>query len=161
MRRRNGASLCIAVVGVAAAVFTVACQAKTVRATRYTSSSDTPTISQLGDTVRVSAGNFFTPNYTPALPEEAAESERVSARSREPSGRSESTSVVPGLRELSRYQTSYHPEITTSASAPALQQPAVQGGVTTSTEPFTVVDWGPQDEVPAAVWRPSFYVLFS
>ncbi|MCR4822572.1 MAG: alpha-2-macroglobulin [Treponema sp.] len=109
--------------------------------------------------VSYSAGNFFTPDYRPMEAEPESVKGRLSLSAPKAKG-GKVQSIVPGLRKLSDYLTSYKnkkedfiiPEIKKSEeSSPSRED----------DREFTVSDWGPKTEIPAQVRYPSFYVLFS
>ncbi|MBQ8014331.1 MAG: hypothetical protein IJ257_08090, partial [Treponema sp.] len=107
-------------------------------------------------------GNFFTPDYTPYEPEPESVAGRVNLSSPKSGGKAES--IVPGLRKLSDYKTSYNtkksdfkiPEVTKLAEDSIKNEKSSK-----KDQPFTVSDWGPKEPIPAEVRYPSFYVLFS
>ena len=109
------------------------------------------------------AGNFFTPDYTPYEPEPESVAGKLSLSSPKAGG-GKAENIVPGLRKLSDYKTSYNtkksdfkiPEITKMSEEDSKGKKSAK-----KDEPFTVSDWGPQGAIPAEVRYPSFYVLFS
>lgn len=102
--------------------------------------------------------DFFTPDYTPCIPEETAVAEHVKLQSA--SSSKETVSVIPGLRKLSAYKTDYK-----VGKKYEKNDKAENGQFKLSKKqmaaPFTVCDWGPKGSIPAEVRNPSFYVLFS
>ena len=117
----------------------------------------------------ISPDDFFTLDYTPYEPEpdvtEAKAKKRAAAGStaagsagKKAGSTAKAQSVIPGLRKLDAYKTSYE---TRTAARPAVQMPAQAAGGSTKGGAFTVCDWGPRDMLPAEVHAPSFYVLFS
>ncbi|MBQ4378237.1 MAG: alpha-2-macroglobulin [Treponema sp.] len=116
------------------------------------------------------AGNFFTPDYTPYEPESESVAGKLSLSSPK-AGSTKAESVIPGLRKLSDYKTSYNskksefkiPEVTKMGD----DTPSDSQGERSKSkkakkdEPFTVSDWGPRGVIPSDVRYPSFYVLFS
>jgi len=125
----------------------------------------------------ISPSDFFNLDYTPYLPEENFSFENVTSftSSVKDSSSSVSTnttnteSVIPGLRKTGEYLTKYN----TAKPVPtdALYADQTQTGFKTNdslenisqtdSEPLTVVSWGPQGELSAAVRNPEFFVLFS
>lgn len=102
--------------------------------------------------------DFFTPNYTPCVPEEPTEAEHVKLQNVSSSGKD--ASIIPGLRKLSEYKTDYKVGKKLPKNSKA-EKGQFKLSKKQMAEPFTVCDWGPKGSVPAEVRNPSFYVLFS
>ena len=105
------------------------------------------------------AGNFFTPDYTPYTPEPEQKRGKVVLNSPKTSGE-KVESIIPGLRKLSEYKTSYNTK-KSDLTIPEVTKMTEQGKNSSTNEPFTVADWGPKGSIPAEVRFPSFYVMFS
>lgn len=106
----------------------------------------------------------FVPVYEKAVPEPdlPAKKRNLSGSSSASAKKSASGAVASGVRPLKEYKTAY---TTTRAAKNAFVMPAgVSGEVVPAASEkgnLTVVDWGPQKELPAAIRQPSFYVVFS
>ena len=145
------------------ALFAFSCNEKKSNNIEFTELPKLSTINDAtGDRV-FTAGNFFTPDYTPYEPEGENVAGKLSLSSPSASG-GKSESIVPGLRKLSDYKTNYSskksdfkvPEIKRMSEDESKDKSSSK-----SDQPFTVSDWGPQGVIPAEVRYPSFYVLFS
>ena len=127
-----------------------------------TSNKITQSVSSTGERV-YDVGDFFTPDYTPYEPEPESVAGKLSLSAPKVSG-GKIESIIPGLRKLSEYKTSYNtkktdfkiPEVTKMS-----EDSSSKGKKAKKDEPFTVTDWGPQGVIPSDVRFPSFYVLFS
>ena len=115
---------------------------------------------------------FFTLDYTPYLPEEIYKSSKlpeditVSEGDKKEYDAANTSSVIPGLRDINKYKTKY--STNTAIAADVLYDDTITGSVAAngSVQPsndkdFTVVTWGPQKRIPAAIRQPEFYVMFS
>ncbi|MDR1445257.1 MAG: hypothetical protein LBI90_00025, partial [Treponema sp.] len=81
-------------------------------------------------------------------------------------GTGRSASVIPGLRKLAAYNTSYFdPEKETARKREieeAQERALLSSGLKDAEgEALSVIDWGPRGKFSAAVQRPSVYVMFS
>ena len=109
---------------------------------------------------------FFTLDYTPYEPEPESKAGKLSLFSPKASGK-KVENIVPGLRKLSDYKTSYSTK-KTEFKFPEIIKMAEDGDSLNKSkksakkdEPFRVSDWGPKGSIPSDVRFPSFYVLFS
>ena len=125
----------------------------------------------------ISVENFFTLDYTPYLPEANFASENVTSFTSSIKDTSSSVSttatntesVIPGLRKTGEYLTKYNTAkpISTDSVYENQTQTGYQNNSSlenispSDSAPLTVVTWGPQGELPAAVRNPEFYVMFS
>lgn len=111
----------------------------------------------------------FVPVYEKAVPEPdlPAKKRNLSGSSsasakKSASGAAKSGAASSTVRPLKEYKTAY---TTTRAAKNAFVMPAGVSGEVVPAAPekgdLTVVDWGPQKELPAAIRQPSFYVVFS
>ena len=143
----------------------VSCKKEKVTTNTYTidSSPEVKTSSKTPKTAYVfNEEEFFTLDYSPYEPEPESKAGKVSLFSPKASGK-KVESIVPGLRKLSEYKTSYStkktefkfPEVTKMAEGSDSLNKSKKD------EPFTVSDWGPKASIPSDVRFPSFYVLFS
>ena len=121
--------------------------------------------------------DFFNLDYTPYLPEANFASENVTSftsRIKDTSSSVSTTatnteSVIPGLRKTGEYLTKYNTAkpISTDSVYENQTQTGYQNNSSlenispSDSAPLTVVTWGPQGELPAAVRNPEFYVMFS
>ena len=144
-------------------VFTLfSCKEKKSYTIEYSEPAPQATIDEATGERVFTVGNFFTPDYTPYEPEPESVAGRVNLSSPKSGGKAES--IVPGLRKLSDYLTSYNtkksdfkiPEVTKMAEDSGKSEKSSK-----KDQPFTVSDWGPKEPIPAEVRYPSFYVLFS
>ena len=109
-------------------------------------------------------GYAFVPLYIKAEPEpeRPAKKRNLSGPSANSVKKNASGTAASGVRPLKEYKTAY---TTTRPAKNAFAVPAgVSGEVLPAAEEegdLTVVDWGPQKELPAAIRQPSFYVVFS
>ena len=106
--------------------------------------------------------DFFKLDYTPYIPDSevfALNKAKTYASSAAATNGQGSESIIPELRPLTQYQTSYSEKksMVIGTSMPAY----MQTGNSAAAGSFTVEDWGPQGTIPSDVKRPSFYVLFS
>ena len=101
----------------------------------------------------------FLPQYAIETPEPEQNSKIPAFKAPAPQSSAKDVSVIPGVRALTAYKTSYTPQLTaetgeqTKGIAETIDLP--QSGA------LTVADWGPKGKIPAAVTSPSFYVVFS
>lgn len=101
----------------------------------------------------------FLPQYAIETPEPEQNSKIPAFKAPAPQSSAKDVSVIPGVRALTAYKTSYTPQLTaetgeqTKGVAETIDLP--QSGA------LTVADWGPKGKIPAAVTSPSFYVVFS
>ncbi|HHU36772.1 MAG TPA: alpha-2-macroglobulin [Treponema sp.] len=137
----------------------------------------------------IEPGDFFTLDYSPEKPEAIRKAGKVIDES--PSGtKGKNSSIIPGVRELSKYTISYGKhrvsssemieatKQTQSAAQKAVQKeikslPAFAGGKAKADSPsedtefpeekgpLVIKDWGPRKQVPGEVSNPQFYVEFS
>ena len=145
------------------ALFAFSCNEKKSNNIEFTELPKLSTINDAtGDRV-FTAGNFFTPDYTPYEPEGENVAGKLSLSSPSANG-GKSESIVPGLRKLSDYKTNYSSK-KSDFKAPEIKRMSEDESKNKSSsksdQPFTVSDWGPQGVIPAEVRYPSFYVLFS
>ena len=121
--------------------------------------------------------DFFNLDYTPYLPEANFTSENVTSFTSSIKDISSSVSttatntesVIPGLRKTGEYLTKYNTAkpISTDSVYENQTQTGYQNNSSlenispSDSAPLTVVTWGPQGELPAAVRNPEFYVMFS
>lgn len=118
-------------------------------------------VSKSSDYTQGSVGDsedFFTPDYTPCVPEEESEAEHVKLQS---VSSSKAVSVIPGLRKLSEYKTDYNVGKKKLEKNDKAESAQFKLSKKQMAAPFTVCDWGPKGSIPAEVRNPSFYVLFS
>lgn len=126
----------------------------------------------------ISVEEFFALDYTPYLPEKEAVAGSVTSLTSSIKDTSSSVSttatntesVIPGLRKTGEYLTKYNvakpiaaDDVYTDQTQTGFQNNESLGNISnpTDTKPLTVVTWGPQGELNAAVRNPEFYVLFS
>ena len=145
------------------AVMTFSCKKEETRGSGEVTLSVKPLALESTEERVFEPGNFFTPDYTPYEPE--AEDRAGKVNLTWPKSKGEKIlSIIPGLRKLSDYLTSYSdrqkefkmPEIKALADRAENSSKSKR-----ADQPFVVSDWGPQDAIPAEVHYPSFYVLFS
>ena len=126
-------------------------------AARYDGGADASTEERVYD-----PGTFFTPDYTPYVPEPENTPRRLTLSAPAPGGKA--AGIVPGLRKLADYLTSYttkRADFVRPDVVPLAAEDAPRSKNRDKDGPFTVADWGPRGELPAEVRYPSFYVLFS
>ncbi len=102
--------------------------------------------------------NFFTPDYTPYTPEEEAVPQKL--RLSAPESKGKGRGIIPPLRKLSEYKSSYNTE-KSGIKIPSVTNPSGADEKNADDSLFSVADWGPKGSLPAEVRYPSFYVLFS
>lgn len=137
----------------------------------------------------IDPGDFFTLDYSPEKPESIRKAGKIIDES--PSGtKGPDSSIIPGVRELSKYIISYGTDRVSasemkaavnqneSAAQRAVQNelkslPAIAGGKAKTAVaaedtdfpeeqgPLTIKDWGPRNQVPGEVSNPQFYVEFT
>lgn len=111
----------------------------------------------------------FVPVYEKAVPEPDLPAKRrnlsgssSASAKKSASGAAKSGATSSAVRPLKEYKTSY---TTTRSAKNAFVMPAGVSGEVVPAAPekgdLTVIDWGPQKELPAAIRQPSFYVVFS
>ena len=107
---------------------------------------------------------FFKPDYAQETPEQNEETQSTSdSKNQGSKGKKNSkttTSVIPGLRKLSEYLTSYSSE-KKRIKLPETKKEVSQKEEDYSDRPLTVEDWGPKNSVVSEAANPSFYVIFS
>ena len=107
---------------------------------------------------------FFKPDYATESPEQSEETDGASgSKDQSAKGKKSSkstTQVIPGLRKLSDYITSYSSEKKRFA-LPETKKAVSQKEEDYSDRPLTVEDWGPKTSVVSEAQNPSFYVIFS
>ncbi|MDR2841744.1 MAG: hypothetical protein LBV52_00910, partial [Spirochaetaceae bacterium] len=109
----------------------------------------------------------FTLDFTPEKPEPAQTADSLSdaEMSGETSGGGNGVQIVPGLRPLNEYKTSYLDPQKSKELIAQIAAAQIKASSTTITadekSAFTVTDWGPQKFLSAKVQRPSLYVMFS
>ena len=108
----------------------------------------------------------FTLDYTPLKAEPINEAETLSMADLSGSAASfrQGNVVGGGLRKLSDYRTTYYDPAREAARIKEIreaQAASSQDQIRGTSEPLTVIDWGPRGEFTSAVQRPSIYVIFS
>jgi uncharacterized protein YfaS (alpha-2-macroglobulin family) len=81
-------------------------------------------------------------------------------------GTGRSASVIPGLRKLAAYKTSYFDPEKETARKREIEEAQERALLSSrpadaENEALSVIDWGPRGKFSAAVQRPSIYVMFS
>lgn len=120
-------------------------------------------ILQINDENKVSYESlqkYFTPDYTPETPDIIFDDSNAAGYNNGQNVK-HSDSVIPGLRDLSKYKTQYQ---TTRDKLPEAPKTEVSKEYETTVDgknvPFKVNDWGPY-QIAAENEYPTFYVVFS
>ena len=116
--------------------------------------------------------SLFTLDYTPYMPEEIYQSKKLnvkyhdSSKSNKKYSDKNTSSIIPGLRDITKYETKYNTD--PAVAADLIYNDTITGSIAenasvekSNNENFTIVTWGPQAEIPAAVREPEFYIMFS
>lgn len=109
--------------------------------------------------------DFFKLDYTAQTPEANSIPEKIGTNYTASSEKSED--VIPGLRSLDKYKTSYKKkrlslsEYLKSIVAKDELAEVASSKKKKSVKPLAVVSWGPQNEIPGEVDKAEFYVEFS
>ncbi|MGP1454969.1 MAG: alpha-2-macroglobulin family protein [Treponema sp.] len=100
----------------------------------------------------------FIPQYQEEKPEPVQEAKLPVFRPRTSKSAHKDVSVIPGLRALTAYQTSYTAERPAVPALPSITAPA---NAIADSGKLTITDWGPKEKIPDIIEHPSFYVVFS
>ncbi|MCL2042595.1 MAG: MG2 domain-containing protein [Treponema sp.] len=65
------------------------------------------------------------------------------------------------IAELSGYRIAYYEPVPAAAAGTSSETDAVSRGIQETDAPFIMADWGPRDELPQEIKKPSIYVVFS
>ena len=113
----------------------------------------------------------FLPQYAIETPEPVQNAKIPAFKAPAPQSSAKDVSVIPGVRALTAYKTSYAPQVTAETDSQSEdgsgRETAQQADTAIGTidlpqsGALTVADWGPKGKIPAAVTSPSFYVVFS
>ena len=113
----------------------------------------------------------FLPQYAIETPEPEQDSKIPVFKAPAPQASAKDVSVIPGVRALTAYKTSYTPQLTAEPDSQSEDSSGRETAQQTDTAvgtidlpqsgALTVADWGPKGKIPAAVTSPSFYVVFS
>lgn len=113
---------------------------------------------------------LFKPDYTRAEAEPEQIPGKLNLKGPEAKSGTKSASIIPGVRPLKEYKTSYVRERSAAVLSEAAFKPkegetlgsdSAKSAKPVKNERFVVADWGPRQKLPAAVRQPSFYVVFS
>lgn len=114
---------------------------------------------------------LFLPQYAIETPEPVQNAKIPAFKAPAPQSSAKDVSVIPGVRTLTAYKTSYTPQVTAETDSQVEdgsgRETAQQADTAIGTidlpqsGALTVADWGPKGKIPAAVTSPSFYVVFS
>ncbi len=107
--------------------------------------------------------NFFKPDYATEAPEQSEDEKDSASKNEGSKGKKNSkptTSVIPGLRKLSDYITSYSSE-KKRVKLPETKKAVSQKDEDYSDVPFVIEDWGPKNSIVSEAEKPTFYVIFS